>query len=132
MKQNTKISGADSDGVSTRSNVSGSPMTVHRRLAVERKLQASRKMAAVHHAAGKGKVSEAVLQSDCLAARQRGGFVKKSLDHLHAAERKLDLFLSEYPASDNCPSVDKLVQFNRAACCLEFYSLKPGTKLGKY
>ena len=55
MKQNTKISGADSDGVSTRSNVSGSPMTVHRRLAVERKLQASRKMAAVHHAAGKGK-----------------------------------------------------------------------------
>ena len=111
MKQNTKISGADKDGVSTRSNVSGSPMTVHRRLAVERKLQASRKMAAVHHAAGKGKVSEAVLQADCLAARQRGGFVKKSLDRLHAPGRKLDLFLSEFPTSDDYPSVDKLVQF---------------------
>ena len=79
MKQNTKISGADKDGVSTRSNVSGSPMTVHRRLAVERKLQASRKMAAVHHAAGKGKVSEAVLQSDCLAARQRRRRVRQEV-----------------------------------------------------
>ena len=30
MKQNTKISGAEKDGVTTRNNVSGSPMTVHR------------------------------------------------------------------------------------------------------
>ena len=80
-------------------------MTVHRRLALGRKLRASRKMAAIQHAVGKCKVSEAALHSDCLAARRRGGFAKESLDHLHAAERKLVLFLSEFPASNDYPGI---------------------------
>ena len=106
------IEGSDAGGRNDSVAMVGNQTVVESRLQAARRSKASRVGGAVQARLGKT-VDKATLEADREAAMQRGSLVQVSIEHVAAAERKLDQYLLLFPLPNGAayPSAEMMVEF---------------------
>ena len=110
--QSGGIEGSDAGGRNDSVAMVGNQTVVESRLQAARRPKASRVGGAVQAKLGKT-VDKATLGADKEAAMQRGSLIQVSVEHVAAAERKLDQYLLLFPLPNGAayPSAEMMVEF---------------------